>query len=960
MPIVIVVSVAALALMIFKPVLRRLAIRNAVRRPRETALILLGSLLGTAIITGSLIVGDTLTSSIRSGAYTHLGPIDETVSATGAAARDSIERVLAALPRTDIDGTLFLLGTSAAVASGDDGRQRAEPHANVYEVDFDRALAFGADPAATGMSGSTPTGDRAAITQDLARVLGVTVRGSVRILTYGQTKSFSVDRILPRLGVAGLQLGTTLNGSTGTRAANVFVPPGTIAKLAAAAPPGLSAAPPVAIGAVSNRGGVIDGAALTGKVTAQLETALGGTQASVTKTKQDLLDAATRNGKQFTQLFVGIGMFSVIAGLLLLVNIFVMLAQERKTEMGMLRAVGLRRWGLIGSFSLEGWIYALGSSALGTLAGMGVGRAIVLVAARIFSRRDDIFSLNLQYHAENSSIVNGFSIGFLISMVTVIVTSVWISRMNVIRAIRDLPDPVNARQRRLSQVLGALAIVFGLLTTWNGLRHNQAFPVLLGPAMVALGLVPVLQRVISHRLVVSVASIGVIFWSIEAFVLVPKAFNDAAIPVFVEQGLLLVGAAVALVTQNQNTIGALIRRAGGGSRNMSLRLGLAYPLARRFRTGMILTMYALVVFMLTFITVFSHLFQAQVDTFSKKVAGGFDLRVDSNPANPVPAVEVRARPDVAAVATISDAFAEWNAPGVTDGFVRWPAAELSQTYVDRGPTTLSKRGAYPTDAAAYAALQSSEDLLIPATFFLQSGNGGPPKRSLQPGDTVTIRDPRSGRTRVLHVAAIAESGFGNLYGYVSPAAMKAVFGDRLAPNLLYVAVKPGVAAEGVVASINGRYIANGADSKTFKGFIQENLGQQLQFFRLMRGYLALGLLVGIAGLGVVMVRAVRERRRQVGVLRSLGFSAVAVRRAFVAESAFIALEGIGIGASLALVTAWRLTGAKNFGASFSFSIPVGALVVLIIGTFIASMLATATPAQQASRIKPAVALRMTD
>src|SRR5205823_6393007 len=35
-----------------KPVLRRLALRNASRRPRETMLVLLGSLLGTAIITG--------------------------------------------------------------------------------------------------------------------------------------------------------------------------------------------------------------------------------------------------------------------------------------------------------------------------------------------------------------------------------------------------------------------------------------------------------------------------------------------------------------------------------------------------------------------------------------------------------------------------------------------------------------------------------------------------------------------------------------------------------------------------------------------------------------------------------------------------------------------------------------------------------------------------------------------
>ena len=44
-----------------------------------------------------------------------------------------------------------------------------------------------------------------------------------------------------------------------------------------------------------------------------------------------------------------------------------------------------------------------------------------------------------------------------------------------------------------------------------------------------------------------------------------------------------------------------------------------------------------------------------------------------------------------------------------------------------------------------------------------------------------------------------------------------------------------------------------------------------QIFQLFQGYLAMGLIVGIAGTAVVMVRAVRERRRQIGTLRAIGF-----------------------------------------------------------------------------------------
>ncbi|MFG3510349.1 FtsX-like permease family protein [Streptomyces sp. NPDC047821] len=59
----------------------------------------------------------------------------------------------------------------------------------------------------------------------------------------------------------------------------------------------------------------------------------------------------------------------------------------------------------------------------------------------------------------------------------------------------------------------------------------------------------------------------------------------------------------------------------------------------------------------------------------------------------------------------------------------------------------------------------------------------------------------------------------------------------------------------------------------------------------MQGFLALGLLIGVTGLGVVMVRAVRERRRTIGILRALGFRARTVQRSFLWESAFIVCGG---------------------------------------------------------------------
>lgn len=948
MPAVLVLSLPFLVAMLVRPVWRRLAIRNAVRRPRETILVLLGSLLGTAIITGSFVVGETLEASIRRSAFTQLGPVDEVVQAPDAATAGRAEQAVAGLEDAPVDGVVPMLTLqAAAVRPGED--RRAEPRAQVMEVDFDAGRAFGGDAEATGLEGPTPSGDQAAIGRDLARTLEVEEGDTVEVLAYGRTRAFTVERVLPRLGLAGFKVGF------GSESPNLFVAPGTIADLAADPPPG--AAPPVPLVLVSNLGGVEEGAELSADVEARLDEALDGLLVSVDPAKADLLEAADEAGAQFTELFTAIGFFSVLAGVLLVVNIFVMLAQERRSELGMLRAVGLRRSAMVASFSMEGWLYALASAAAGTVVGLGVGRLIVLVAAGIFADGGD-FSLELRYTATFASIQSGFVIGFVISLVTVVLTSFSIARLNVIRAIRDLPEPVGGRHRPVVLVLAALAFVGGGLLTSSGLASEDAFGVLAGPALAGLGLVPLLRRFVPRRPLVTAVSGLVLAWAIACFDVASEAFENPEIWLFVVDGVILTGAAVALVSQNQDVLGSLVRRVAGGS-SMSLRMGLAYPLARRFRTGMILTMYALVVFTLTSITLFSQVFSTQIDDFTADVAGEFDLKVQSNAASPVAAADVAAVPGVAGVATLTTSLAEFSDRDDADP-TPWPVAGFGEEFVRLGPPVLDERPpGVDTDAEAYRAVLADPRLVIVDEFFLQDG-GGPPDQGFEIGSELTIRDPSSGASRTLEIGAIAKSGFVFTPALMSADALTALAGPRAAPTLLYVDAEPGADPQAVAEDVNARFVANGADAVSFRKEVGDGLAQQEQFFRLMQGYLALGLVVGIAGLGVVMVRAVWERRRQVGVLRALGFQSRAVRRAFVAESMFVALEGIILGVVLAVVSSWRLLTNGAFGDGLAFSVPWLQLILLVVLTAAASVLATIAPAQQASRIRPAVALRLAD
>jgi putative ABC transport system permease protein len=385
-------------------------------------------------------------------------------------------------------------------------------------------------------------------------------------------------------------------------------------------------------------------------------------------------------------------------------------------------------------------------------------------------------------------------------------------------------------------------------------------------------------------------------------------------------------------------------------------LGLAYPLARKFRTAMTLGMFALVVFILVMVSVFSAMFSGQLNSFTREASGGFNVVVDSNASNPAPLDVVAREPGVRAVAPLSKGVVDIvEAPGLTESRML-EASGFDAAFIDHVAPVLDDRGTYPSDDAVYRAVLADPNLAIIENFFLAS-RGGPPAESVEVGDRFTVSDPVGGGRHTFTVAGVLPNDFAENGFLVGSDAMRAVVGERAVASRAYLDVdNPDVYA----AEFAGRYLANGGEAETLRHLVQTELSNQEQFFLLMRGYLALGLIVGVAGIGVIMVRAVRERRRQVGVLRALGFQASAVRGAFVAESAFVAVEGVLIGTVLALVCSWSITLTDSFGDGMSFRVPFVSIAVLVVGTLIFALLATAAPARSASKIDPAVALRIAD
>ncbi|MFF9839034.1 ABC transporter permease [Streptomyces sp. NPDC013740] len=971
-PLLIALALVLVALVLVaarQPVARRLAFRQLARRRTEAALVIGGSVLGTAIIIGALVVGDTLNFSVRQEAYRTLGPVDERVVApSGPAGRTVAERLAVLTADPDVDGVLTAQATQASAVSRSGGRPVAEPRVLAWQLDFAAASRFGAPNGDSGLTGPAPRPGRVVLNAPLAQSLRVSAGEPVTLYLFGAPHAFRVDRVVPERGLAGVGLGGRLNR-------DAFLAPGTLDAAARAA-----GKEPRSVTFVSNRGGVEGGDALTGRVTAGIRQAVGplAGQTTIDTPKHTVLRDAEQAGAALGALFLMIGSFSIIAGALLLVNIFVMLGEERKAQMGMVRAIGMKRSRLVGSFTLEGAAYALLSALPGVAIGVAVGWGVAVVAAEIFQGwAVGGSSLRITFAVTPTSILNGVAMGLLIAFAAILATSVRISRFNIIAAIRDLPAASDGRpRRRLLVVCSALSALFALAAA-PAVARSQAEATYLMPALALAFAAPALLRVMSRRAAATLVAGAVLVWTLLAPVLRPRIFDTPSMSVYVIQGALAAFSAVVLVSNNQRALLRPVRRLveRPSESGLAARLAVAYPLAKRFRTGATLVMYTLIVFVLVLLTEISGILRAGVDGVVADATAGYSLRLDYNPqvAGDGLVAGLRNGPSgagITAVTPLLNATGRATDPGNRSTRPLDVAAVGVPDGAISGITFRERLPGLADDPAVWHALAADPKYVVLDGFF--GSTGGPAGDYYDPGDTLTVTDPRTGRSEQKVIAGVLSNGMVFYPGTgASSTTYPVVMGERGIRELFdgqaqhasaLVATSPGTSPDGLATRLQGEQLSASLVATPIASEIRHQFDSSTAFFRLMQGFLALGLGVGITGLGVVMVRAVRERRRTIGILRALGFRARTVRRSFLWESAFVASEGIVLGSLLGVLTTWLMyrNSAAFEGLEGGFPVEWTSIVGLAAVTFAASLLATVGPAHRAAAIRPARAVRVAE
>ena len=1050
----------------------KMGIRNLPRRGLQTGLIVLGLMLATLIITAAFTTGDTIDHSITSKAYDHWQRTDIVINLRGEESEDAVgtdlyvpESVPAELQqhfKDDPQIDLFMPFLYQTTAATSQRTHLSEPTLHLVGVDPEiMNQAGGLRNTSGGTFDLTSLADDDVLLSDRAAD-GLDARAGDALTLFVKDRELQVK-------VAGIVEDEQASGTLGNFDDPMRV--GGVVMSLSAAQRATTHSAQVNYIAVALKGDVRSTAGpevedAAERLTAYLNSAeakelldLRGREISVSNVKWDDVQDAKEFGNIFTTFFLIVGLFSIAAGIMLIFMIFVMLAAERKPEMGMARAVGAQRGNLVQSFVAEGMSYNLMAGATG--AALGVVAALGLIVGFLRLSLGDDFDF-IAAHITVRSVIISYCLGTALTFITVVLASMKVSGVNIVSAIRGTPEDETAEARGriswLSLLIGVPALLIPPLGLWLILRKGLGipWPWILSPAGIALGLLCIkladsggsefLFSFGFSILPLSVALLaahykapGRLTWTavglyLAAYWMAPWNVGeellgrelDGDIEMFVLSGIMVVSAFTLIIVFNARLLTLFLHRDGGFRYRMpaallvltiasiltgvalgdtadglgvlffllagllaiagafsfvavqfprfapALKMGVAYPLSNRFRTGMTIAMFSLIIYSLTTFSAVNANFTAMIT--GEDGDGGWDIVATAN--------------DGSAVTDVKEALAEVDGPLAEDivatgavttfngrqevrqaGDQAWnsyPVIGMNDDFLADGTTLDSWASGYGDETEVLEAVRSDPSLALIDTTAVDGFNNFDFSVDVSIKDDrfepfgVEYRDTRTGEERTATIVGVWASRLtDNIISgiYINKEAYGEAFGAATF-NRTYVRLSDGVGSKSAARGIEAALATRGVQADSVREIIDESSSQERAFTRMFQAFMALGLFVGVAALGVIAFRSVVERRQQIGMLRAIGYQTESVALTFVLESAFVALMGILSGVVGGVVISRNLFTTGQFsGQGIEFTMPWGEVVIFVAVAFAVSLFMTWWPSRAAAQVPVAEALR---
>ncbi len=1100
-----VAAVAAAALVALlalrRPILLKIGLRNVPRRRLRMVLIVFGLMLATTFISAALAVGDTISTAVRSVAVYNYGRVDEIVSG-GSGDLGLFPQDVYALLQAGLAGDSNVAGVAAALQE-DNLLLADETSRQVRSRVTALAIPPGAEEGFDGMRAADGThlssSDLGSYEIYLNRSLGGLLNAQPGDTVYAYSLrwpdkrfAFTVRGIIAKSGLVGDSPTFILPLAT---LQQIEHSPGSINRVF-----------------VANRGDGLSGVELSDAVADHIRVLLyrlswqeisnappvGAFPATISpgrafdlhvnEVKQNGVRLAEAADDVFTRIFTLFALFSLAIGVLLIFLIFVLLAAERRAEMGVSRAIGMQREQLIMLFLFEGSFYDLLASLIGIAVGVGLGVMLILLLSPVLAQAGYPLSAQLQPR----SMVIAYCLGALFTLGTIIASSWMISRMTIVQAMKNLPEPPRPSpslavllRRVLMRLMEALGLGEGDERPWHaalalsgdvarlcwGLTTRGITLLLAGVVVLQQGVdtarvslfsfglslaiigaaltlrwfilwLPALYwavgplaqrqerlllwerrcREVGGRVTAAWAGLGLLlYWGLPYDALASLGFPrfSGGIEMFFFSGVMMVFGAVWALAFNADLLLRPLTWLLRGLRRIGfiLHTALVYPLHYRFRTGVNLVMFTLVIFTMTVMAVISNSVASSYGSVTN-YTGGFDIQ---------------ARPFFKAIPNIRAAVA--HAPGVNENdfesvstqttavvsviqlsaqYPQWsyyPVSVVDGAFLEGlGNRLVARAPGFATDADVWKALREHAGYALIDSRALRPPPGSPRSEyipSLGPdqletlkaiyastlqelgslpsnyrdylyrfegalrGDTtipatpIWVRDVRGGQAIKITIIGVVDNTDGQHYGLVTSPTTFAPAVEGLPPlpaeaQSYFFKTRPDVDAREAALALGSAFLENGLETTVLADLAVNVNGTRIFIAQVLLGVVGLTLLLGVAALAVTGTRAVVERRQQIGMLRALGYQRWAVQASFLLEFLLVGVAGTLIGLALGLLLCRNVFAAnffEQYQTGLEFLVPWGELGVIALCAFAASLLAAFLPAWQAGRVAPADALR---
>ena len=939
-PIVLIATVAvyvALAVTALRNrLLMRVAVREAIRRPVQTALVVAGLTVGTGAILGPQVWYDSITDSLIGAAYREWGRVDLTVSAGGALFDAGVaDRIASQLSHSpSVAGVQAGLDLTGAVSHP--AASLALPAVRIVGFDPATQGAFGAYVLENGTrtDGAGLAPGEVILSRSLADSIQAGAGDRIRVSVNGHQTDVTVANVARPEG-PGLQ---------SLRPA-MFAPLSTAADIS-----GSDQINVVRITAIGDGQAETDAARAAGPaVRAAVADLSAGPALGIREVKAEQALAYTEYAANSRWVFMGPSLVVVFIGSALVVNLILSVADERRPQLAILRALGLSRSGLVKLSLLEGGLYGIAAAIVSLATGGLIAGLMFAYSANAsigdVNGRDVVFEPSVRPETVGGAI----ALGALITLITVFVGAVRTSRMTIASAIRDLPEPEPLRRRSwLRPILLAGLTVAG---TVGLLATDPRFRLVGGCAIIAVGAALTRGR-LTDRTRATVVGLLVAVWSPAVYASFGVTADDlpTAIQLYLA-GLLttVVGLSLVLAANLRalEGIAALPGTATSGLR-ATLRPPLAYMTRRPLRAGMSISVLAAVIATLT---VWVVLEGGGLDYAQD--SGGYDVavtlvgtRLEELPA-PLNAQVARsiAFPTRRYVAQERFRFPS-GAIATNWHEVVVPLYELSDAVAKQPLPRLTQRdSSFSTDAEAYKAVASDPTWVFSSWW---GGNGG--KVALY------------GRDGPVEFKVAGVLPFGMLDGIVGSPRALGPFTEIAVGTTLLVKGRDGVEPDALALAIRRSMYSQGVEAVTTRELLDEGQVQSHAWSAIFRLLGELGLVAGILSIGVLALRSVLERRRAIGVLRALGSQRRSILAGVLLEAMLTTGLAVAIGLAAGLESSYFYWVAATKVGTFSIDLGHAASsLALIYGLLlVVTVIVTAGPAVMASRLAPVDALRQVD